>query len=104
MDLLERILDELAAFTNKSGYRVNLVLGEFLEITRSKESAQIEEIMRGKIQVLKTSSNRNKRAEPGRWSIPYLPCGSEDSKKMQPRYSRWRAVAAHPERMRPDAI
>ncbi|MCF6289579.1 MAG: hypothetical protein L3J03_01035 [Desulfobacterales bacterium] len=55
MELLERILGELAEFTAKSGYRVNFVLDEFQEITRLKESAQIEGIMRGKIQGLKAS-------------------------------------------------
>ncbi len=50
MDLLERVLDELAEFSEKSGYRINVVLDEFQEISRLKESARIEGVMRGKIQ------------------------------------------------------
>ncbi len=55
MDLLERILDELAEFSAKSGLRINVVLDEFQEITRLKESARVEGIMRGKIQGLSAS-------------------------------------------------
>lgn len=54
-ELLERILEELGEFASKSGYGVNVVLDEFQEITRLKESAQIEGIMRGKIQGQKAS-------------------------------------------------
>lgn len=55
LELLERILEELGEFAAKSGYRVNFVLDEFQEITRLKESAQIEGIIRGKIQGQKVS-------------------------------------------------
>jgi AAA+ ATPase superfamily predicted ATPase len=54
-DLLERILEELGEFAAKSGAGVNVVLDEFQEITRLKESAQIEGIMRGKLQFQKAS-------------------------------------------------
>ncbi len=55
LELLERILGELGEFAAKSGLRVNFVLDEFQEITRLKESAQIEGIIRGKIQGQKVS-------------------------------------------------
>ena len=55
IELLERVLEELGEFAAGSGYRVNFVLDEFQEITRLKESAQIEGIMRGKIQGQKVS-------------------------------------------------
>jgi hypothetical protein len=55
LELLERILEELGDFALKSRYRLNVVLDEFQEITRLKESAQIEGIMRGKIQAQKIS-------------------------------------------------
>jgi hypothetical protein len=55
LELLERILDELGEFADKTEYRVNFVMDEFQEITRLKESAQIEGIMRGKIQGQKIS-------------------------------------------------
>jgi len=55
LELLERILDELGDFAAKSGYRINFVLDEFQEITRLKESPQMEGIMRGKIQGQKAS-------------------------------------------------
>ncbi len=42
LELLERILEEVGQFTARSGYRVNLVLDEFQEITRLKESAQVD--------------------------------------------------------------
>lgn len=50
LELLERILDEVGAFAATSGYRVNIVLDEFQEITRLKESAQVEGLIRGTIQ------------------------------------------------------
>lgn len=55
LELLERILGELREFAVKSGYRVNFVLDEFQEITRLKESALIEGVIRGKIQSQKVS-------------------------------------------------
>ena len=55
LELLERILGELGEFAAKSGHRVNFVLDEFQEITRLKESEQIEGIVRGKIQGQKVS-------------------------------------------------
>ncbi|MBW1782344.1 MAG: ATP-binding protein [Deltaproteobacteria bacterium] len=55
LELLERILGELGEFAAKSGYRVNFVLDEFQEITRLKESARIEGVIRGKIQGQKVS-------------------------------------------------
>jgi len=55
LELLERVLEELGEFAAGSGYRVNFVLDEFQEITRLKESAQIEGIIRGKIQGQKVS-------------------------------------------------
>ncbi len=54
-ELLEHILEELGEFSAKSGYGVNFVLDEFQEITRLKESAQIEGIIRGRIQGQKGS-------------------------------------------------
>jgi len=53
--LLERILGELGDFASESGYPVNVVLDEFQEVTRLKDSAQIEGVMRGKIQGQKAS-------------------------------------------------
>jgi len=55
LELLERMLEELGDFALKSRYRLNIVLDEFQEITRLKESSQIEGIMRGKIQSQKAS-------------------------------------------------
>ena len=55
LELLERILGELGEFAAKSGYRVNFVLDEFQEITRLKESALVEGVIRGKIQGQKVS-------------------------------------------------
>jgi hypothetical protein len=55
LELLERILEELGEFAARSGYKVNFVLDEFQEITRLRESAQIEGIIRGKIQGQKVS-------------------------------------------------
>lgn len=40
-ELLERILEGLGEFASKSGYGVNVVLDEFQEITRLKESPQV---------------------------------------------------------------
>jgi len=54
-ELLERILKELGEFAAISGYRVNVVLDEFQEITRLKESAQVEGLIRGAIQGQKVS-------------------------------------------------
>lgn len=55
IELLECVLEELGEFAAGSGYRINFVLDEFQEITRLKESAQIEGIIRGKIQGQKIS-------------------------------------------------
>jgi len=55
LELLEHILGELGEFATKSGHRVNFVIDEFQEITRLKESAKIEGIIRGKIQGQKVS-------------------------------------------------
>lgn len=54
-ELLERILGEVGEFAATSGYRVNIVLDEFQEITRLKESAQVEGLIRGAIQGQKVS-------------------------------------------------
>jgi uncharacterized protein len=53
--LLERILKEVGQFAATSGYSVNIVLDEFQEITRLKESAQVEGLIRGAIQGQKIS-------------------------------------------------
>lgn len=55
LELLERILEEVGQFTATSGYRVNIVLDEFQEITRLKESAHVEGLIRGTIQGQKAS-------------------------------------------------
>lgn len=55
LELLERILGEVGKFAATSGYRVNIVLDEFQEITRLKESAQVEGLIRGTIQGQKAS-------------------------------------------------
>jgi hypothetical protein len=55
LELLERILREVGEFAATSGYRLNIVLDEFQEITRLKESAQVEGIIRGTIQGQKAS-------------------------------------------------
>lgn len=55
IELLERVLGELGEFAVKSGYSVNFVLDEFQEITRLKEFARIEGVIRGNIQGQKVS-------------------------------------------------
>ncbi len=55
LELLERMLREVGTFAATSGYRVNIVLDEFQEITRLKESAQVEGLIRGAIQGQKAS-------------------------------------------------
>ncbi len=54
-ELLERVLREVGTFADTSGYRVNIVLDEFQEITRLKESSQVEGLIRGAIQGQKAS-------------------------------------------------
>lgn len=55
LELLEHMLGEVGTFAATSGYRVNIVLDEFQEITRMKESAQVEGLVRGTIQGQKAS-------------------------------------------------
>ncbi len=55
LDLLDRLWLDFGEFVATSGYSVNVVLDEFQEITRLKETGQIEGIMRGRIQGIQAS-------------------------------------------------
>lgn len=55
LELLDRLWRDFGEFVATSGYSVNVVLDEFQEITRLKETGQIEGVMRGRIQGLKAS-------------------------------------------------